>query len=65
MTVLHPLAENLWQVDGPVISVYGLPFSTRMAIVLRRLKGEGMIDQVSVRARAFRQVDLDSSVEIR
>ena len=40
MTVLHPIGENLWLVDGPVISVYGLPFSTRMAIA--RLKDGGL-----------------------
>ena len=40
MTVLRFLGENLWLVDGPVISVYGLPFSTRMAIV--RLKDGGL-----------------------
>ena len=40
MTVLHPIAENLWLVDGPGLSVYGLPFSTRMAIV--RLRDGGL-----------------------
>ena len=40
MTVLRFLGENLWLADGPVISVYGLPFSTRMAIV--RLKDGGL-----------------------
>ena len=29
MTVLHSVGENFWLVDGPVISVYGLPFPTR------------------------------------
>ena len=30
---LKPAGENLWVVDGPVISFYGLPFTTRMVVV--------------------------------
>jgi len=30
---LKPAGENIWMVDGPVISFYGLPFTTRMVVV--------------------------------
>jgi hypothetical protein len=40
MSVLQPVGENLWLIDGPVISVYGLPFPTRMAVV--RLENGGL-----------------------
>ncbi len=35
--VLKPVADDVWLMDGPVISFYGLPFPTRMTIV--RLEG--------------------------
>jgi hypothetical protein len=31
--VLQPIGEEIWLVDGPAISFYGMPFSTRMTVV--------------------------------
>lgn len=33
MAALQPFAEELWIADGPVVSMFGLRFPTRMAIV--------------------------------
>jgi hypothetical protein len=30
---LKPFGENIWIVDGEIISFYGLPFTTRMTVV--------------------------------
>ena len=30
---LQPIGEEIWLVDGPAISFYGMPFSTRMTVV--------------------------------
>jgi hypothetical protein len=40
VSVLEPLAENLWLVEGPVVRAYGFPFPTRMAVA--RLPGGGL-----------------------
>jgi len=33
LNTLKPVADNIWIVDGPAISFYGMPFSTRMTVV--------------------------------
>jgi hypothetical protein len=33
MSVLEPLANNLWLIEGPVVRAYGFPFPTRMAVL--------------------------------
>ncbi len=33
LNTLKPVGENIWIVDGPHISFYGLPFSTRMTVI--------------------------------
>lgn len=40
MTTLQPFGENIWIADGPVVSFYGVPFPTRMAVV--RLEHGGL-----------------------
>jgi hypothetical protein len=40
MTLLQPVGDNLWLIDGPVVSAYGIPFPTRMAVA--RLSGGGL-----------------------
>jgi len=39
LNTLKPVSENIWIVDGPHISFYGLPFSTRMTVI-RLASGE-------------------------
>ncbi len=41
LDTLKPLADDIWIVDGPEISFYGLPFSTRMTVI--RLSDGGMM----------------------
>jgi Domain of unknown function (DUF4336) len=31
--VLKPCGKNIWLVDGPTVSFYGMPFTTRMVVV--------------------------------
>lgn len=33
LNTIKPIGDNIWIVDGPHISFYGIPFSTRMTIV--------------------------------
>ncbi len=33
LDVLKPVGPDIWIVDGPAISFYGLPFSTRMTVI--------------------------------
>ena len=40
MTLLQPVSDSLWLIDGPVVRAYGFPFPTRMAIA--RLSGGGL-----------------------
>lgn len=40
MTLLQPVGDGLWLIDGPVVRAYGLPFPTRMAVA--RLSGGGL-----------------------
>ncbi len=40
MSVLKPVADDLWLIDGPVVHAYGVPFPTRMAVA--RLAGGGL-----------------------
>jgi hypothetical protein len=40
MTLLQPVGDSLWLIDGPVVRAYGFPFPTRMAIA--RLSGGGL-----------------------
>ena len=30
---IKPYGKNIWVIDGPVISFYGMPFTTRMVVV--------------------------------
>jgi hypothetical protein len=39
LNTLKPVGDNIWVVDGPHISFYGLPFSTRMTVI-RLANGE-------------------------
>lgn len=32
MTLLQPVGDGLWLIDGPVVRAYGFPFPTRMAV---------------------------------
>jgi hypothetical protein len=40
MTLLQPVGDSLWLIDGPVVRAYGFPFPTRMAVA--RLSGGGL-----------------------
>ena len=40
MTLLQPVGDSLWLIDGPVVRAYGVPFPTRMAVA--RLSGGGL-----------------------
>jgi hypothetical protein len=40
MTLLEPVGEDLWTIDGPVVHAYGFPFPTRM--VVARLPDGGL-----------------------
>ncbi|HEY1696987.1 MAG TPA: hypothetical protein VGG39_32735 [Polyangiaceae bacterium] len=40
MSLLEPVGENLWTIDGPTVRAYGFPFATRMAVV--RLSNGGL-----------------------
>jgi hypothetical protein len=40
MTLLQPVGNGLWLIDGPVVRAYGFPFPTRMAVA--RLSGGGL-----------------------
>ncbi|MCA9571045.1 MAG: DUF4336 domain-containing protein, partial [Myxococcales bacterium] len=31
--MLEPIAESVWIADGPIVSFYGFPYPTRMAVV--------------------------------
>lgn len=33
MAALQPVGPNLWLIDGPLVSFYGFPYPTRMAVV--------------------------------
>ncbi|MEO8530015.1 MAG: DUF4336 domain-containing protein [Deltaproteobacteria bacterium] len=33
LQVLKPVAQDIWVVDGPKVSFYGMPFSTRMSVI--------------------------------
>jgi len=33
MTSLTPFGENIWVAEGPVVSFYGFPYPTRMAVI--------------------------------
>ncbi|MBO0763206.1 MAG: hypothetical protein J2P50_01235 [Hyphomicrobiaceae bacterium] len=37
MTLLQPMSDDLWLIDGPLVRAYGFPFQTRMAVA--RLRG--------------------------
>ena len=39
LNTLKPVGDDIWTVDGPHISFYGLPFSTRMTVI-RLANGE-------------------------
>lgn len=40
MTLLQPVGDSLWLIEGPVVRAYGVPFPTRMAVA--RLSGGGL-----------------------
>lgn len=46
LNTLKPLGENIWLVDGPRISFYGMPFPTRMTVI-RLVNGDLLLHSPS------------------
>ena len=54
--VLKPVAADIWLVDGPAISFYGLPFPTRMTIVQLKDGGIWLHSPVAFRPHLLAQI---------
>jgi len=60
---LKPAGENIWIVDGPVISFYGMPFTTRMAVV--KLAGDKLLIHSPIGLTENLKLELDKLGEVK
>jgi hypothetical protein len=60
---LKPAGENIWIVDGPVISFYGMPFTTRMVVV--KLADDELLIHSPINLTDNLKTQLDSLGEVK